>query len=167
MLPERQSAYRVGHSCETALLRVHSDLIAAAGNISLIALLDLSAAFDCVDHDILLQRLRCNYRLGEPILSWLRSYITSRTPFVRCNASRSSVSIVLSGVPQGSVLGPLLFLLYTAELLQVIQANNFFGHAYADDTQIYGSCKPTNVATCVPTCCVVLRTSRRGLHLID
>ena len=78
--------------------------------------------------------------------SWLRSYITSRTQFVRCNADRSSVSIVLSGVPQGSVLGPLLFLLYTAELLQVIQANNFSDHAYADDTQIYGSSKPTNVA---------------------
>ena len=148
MLPERQSAYRVGHSCESALLRVHSDLITAvdAGNISLIALRDLSAAFDCVDHDILLQRLRCNYGLSEPILSWLQSYITGRTQFVRCNTDRSSVSVVLSGVPQGSVLGPLLFLLYTAELLQVIQANNFCGHAYADDIQIYGSCKPSNVA---------------------
>ena len=88
MLPERQSAYRVGHSCETALLRVHSDLIAAAdaGNISLVALLDLSAAFDCVDHDILLQRLRCNYGLGEPILSWLLSHTIGRMQFVRCNA---------------------------------------------------------------------------------
>ena len=99
-----------------------------------------------VDHEILLQRLRFNYGLGQPILSWLHSYITNRTQCVRCNNDKSSVSVVVSGVPQGSVLGPLLFLLYTAELLQVIQARNLSGHGYADDTQIYGSCKPSDVA---------------------
>ena len=149
LLPERQSAYRVGHSCETALLRIHSDLVAAAdnGNISLIALLDLRAAFDCVDHDILLQRLRCNYGLGQPIVSWLHSYITGRMQCVRCNNDKSTVSVVSSGVPQGSVLGPLLFLLYTAEVLEVIRTNGLHGHGYADDTQIYGSCTPADTAT--------------------
>ena len=85
-LPARQSAYRVGHSCETALLRIHSDLIAAAdaGNISLIAMLDLSAAFDCVDHDILLSRLSCNFGLAQIITSWLKSYLTGRTQQVKC-----------------------------------------------------------------------------------
>ena len=87
LLPERQSAYRAGHSCETALLRVHSDLVAAAdaGNISLIAILDLSAAFDCVDHDILLKRLRCNFGLSSLTLDWLQSYLTGRTQVVKCH----------------------------------------------------------------------------------
>ena len=69
LLPAHQSAYRSGHSCETALLRIHFDLIAAAdaGNISLIAMLDLSAAFDCIDHAILLKRLACNFGLDQSI----------------------------------------------------------------------------------------------------
>jgi len=145
LLPERQSAYRAGHSCETALLRIHSDLVAAAdsGQISLIAMLDLSAAFDCVDHDILLERLSCNFGLDQPVTAWLRSYLAERTQLVKCHNDLSTIRVVHSGVPQGSVLGPLLFLLYTAELLKIIEAHGLSAHGYADDTQAYGSCLPS------------------------
>ena len=108
-------------------------------------MLDLSAAFDCVDHAILLQRLRCNYGLAPPIVNWLHSYLSGRLQLVKCNTDLSPPSVVLCGVPQGSVLGPLLFLLYTAELFQVIQARGLIGHGYADDTQMYGSCKPSEI----------------------
>ena len=129
-------------------MRIHSDLISAAdaGNISLIAMLDLSAAFDCVDHDILLSHLSCNFGLDQSITSWLRAYLTGRTHRVRCSADISSTREIFCGVPQGSVLGPLLFLLYTAELLHVIEARGLLGHAYADDTQLYGSCPPAKAA---------------------
>ena len=80
LLPKFQSAYRADHSTETALLRVHSDLVAAsdAGKISLIALLDLSAAFDTVDHAILLERLSTEFGLRGDVLSWIESYLTGR-----------------------------------------------------------------------------------------
>jgi hypothetical protein len=141
LLPARQSAYRSGHSCETDLLRIHSDLIAAAdaGNTSLIAMLDLSGASDCVDHDILLSRLSYNFGVARTITSWLKSYLSGRTDV-------SSTRAVSCGDPQGSVLGPLLFLLYTAELLQIIESRGLLGHAYADDTQMYSSCPPSKAA---------------------
>jgi hypothetical protein len=111
------------------------------------AMLDLSAAFDCVDHGILLKRLSCNFGLDQPVTTWLRSYLEGRTQFVKCHDNLSSTRVVHSGVPQGSVLGPLLFLLYTAELLKVIESHGLFAHGYADDTQAYGSCAPAKAAT--------------------
>ena len=85
LLPEYQSAYRANHSTETAVLRVFSDLVAAsdAGNISLMALLDLSAAFDTVDHDILFRRLEFDFGLSGSALSWLQSYLLGRRQSVR------------------------------------------------------------------------------------
>ena len=78
--PQHQSAYRANHSTETAVLRVFSDLVAAsdAGNISLMALLDLSAAFDTVDHDILLRRLESDFGLSGSAHLWLQSYLQGR-----------------------------------------------------------------------------------------
>jgi len=72
--------------------------------------------------------------------------VIGRSQLVKCGSDLSSVQAVQCGVPQGSVLGPLLFLLYTAELLEVIQARGLSGHAYADDTQLYGSCLPSQTA---------------------
>ena len=106
LLPARQSAYRSfmrdSDSCETALLRIHSDLVAAAdaGNISLVAMLDLSAAFDCVDHEILLKRLSHNFGLDLPITRWMQSYLTGRTQFVKCHTDISSTRAVLCGAPR-------------------------------------------------------------------
>ena len=138
LLPLLQSAYRSHHSTETALLKVLSDVLTAIDNkVTLLALLDLSAAFDCVDHDILLSRLQSRFGLDGAALAWIRSFLSDRTQRV-CFGGRLSAEIALIfGVPQGSVLGPLLFLLYTAELFDIISSLGLTGHSYADDTQVY------------------------------
>ena len=107
------------------------------GKITLLGMLDLSAAFDTVDHQILLNRLRHSFGITGTVLRWISSYLTGRTQFVRFNGSTSRITTVTSGVPQGSVLGPVLFLMYTADVVRVIEKNGFNVHAYADDLQIY------------------------------
>jgi len=150
LLPECQSAYRSNHSTETALICVHSDLVAAsvAGNISLLALLDMSAVilFDTVDHEILLMRLSTDFGLNGTVISWFTSYLSHRFQSVKClDVTSSSLHDVTCGVPQGSVLGPLLFILYTAGLSKIIQDHDLNSHFYADDSQIYSHCKPNEM----------------------
>jgi len=77
------------------------------------------------------------------VLNWFTSYLTGRVQYVRTMASSSIPSAVFCGVPQGSVLGPILFVLYTSDLLSMIQSHGLIPHAYADDTQIVGTCQPS------------------------
>jgi len=111
----------------------------------MLSLLDLSAAIDNVDHHSLLQRLRTSYGLRGVVLKWFTSYLAGCTQFVRTSATASLPLPVVHGVPQGSVLGPILFLLYVANLLQLIRRHQLVPHAYADDTQTYGFCRPCDV----------------------
>jgi hypothetical protein len=145
LLPRFQSAYRSGHSTETAVTKVLSDILTAidSGDISVLALLDLSAAFDTVDHRILLMRMQTSLGVSGPVLAWFMSYLTDRTQYVRLGSRRSPRRLVKFGVPQGSVLGPILFLLYTVDLPNIIEAHGLQPHIYADDTQIYGDSSPS------------------------
>jgi len=107
LLPSLQSAYRAQHSTETAVLKVLSDILTAAdrSDLSMLTLLDLSAAFDTVDHPILLRRLMTSHGVNGVVHMWISSYLANRTQYVCCPGSRSTPLPVLCGVPQGSVLG--------------------------------------------------------------
>jgi len=146
--PLLQSAYRKFHSTETALLKVFSDLCMAVdeGNICLLGLLDLSAAFDTVDHHILLTRLNNTFGISGTVLNWFTSYLNDRKQFVSMSGCKSSYSNVRCGIPQGSILGPLLFILYASPITDIINSHGLWSHCYADDSQIYFYCSPDQVA---------------------
>ena len=139
LFPQYQSAYRQFHSTETAVSKVLSDIYKASdqGYCSLLCMLDLSSAFDSVDTDILLSRLRLCFGFSEGPLAWVQSYLDNREQYVCHNEEVSHTVSLNCGVPQGSVLGPVLFLLYTSEVLNIIEQQGFSVHAYADDLQIY------------------------------
>ena len=137
--PNLQSAFRKGYSTETALLLVQNDLLEAldSGHQALLVMLDSSAAFDTIDHQILLGRLKSRFGICGTALSWFRSYLTSRTQYVKVNGKISASTPLLQGVPQGSVLGPLLFSLYVSPLEDIFAAHDIDAMIYADDTQLY------------------------------
>ena len=134
-----QSAYRKFHSCETATVIVVNDIKEhlAEGKLAALQFLDLSAAFDTIDHDILLERLMESYGIKDKALKWLESYLMNRTFNVNINGINSNRQKLKYGVPQGSLLGPLLFILYTKELTSIAESHNISIHIYADDTQLY------------------------------
>ena len=113
-----QSAYKVGHSAETALLCIKNEihLSLSKGMPTALVLLDLSAAFDTIDHDTLLSCLSSRFGFVGSALKWFRSYLQDRFQSVKIGSSLSNLFKLKFGVPQGSVLGPLLFSLYTTPL---------------------------------------------------
>ena len=139
-----QSAYRKFHSVETALLRIQNDLLLAIDKrqVTALILLDLSAAFDTIDHDILLARLSSTFGITGPALDLITSYLTDRHQFVCIDSDSSNLAPLNTGVPQGSVLGPLLFTLYTTPISYLLQDSSMSFHLYADDTQLYISFSP-------------------------
>ena len=139
-----QSAYRQYHSTETTLLKVKDDFMRAldGSKLCLLILLDLSAAFDTIDHSILLSMLSSRYGIRGTALKWFESYLSDRKQTVIVNGKKSEPHSLQYGVPQGSILGPQLFTMYMAPLADVMRKHGVSFHSYADDTQIYLSFHP-------------------------
>jgi len=149
-------AYRPFHSTETAVLSVHNDVARCIdnGQVSLLVLLDLSAAFDTVDHQILQSILPERFAVADIALSWFSSYLTDRTQQFTYAGSCTPSFTVDCSVPQRSVLGPLEFIVYTEDIVQLADYHNTSSHLYVD-TQLYASCRPedfNDVRTCFSSC---------------
>ena len=134
-----QSGYRPHHSCETLLVRMFNDIngLSDENKIVSLLLLDLSAAFDVLDHDILLRKLQYDYGIGSNVLRWIESYLKNRSFAVKINNTTSKLCDILYGVPQGSLLGPILFILYTKELKRIARHFGLDIQLYVDDSQLY------------------------------
>ena len=148
LFPVFQSAYRQNHSTETALLKVMNDILLNMNNqcVTLLILLDSSAAFDTVNHDTMLRRLEYSFGIQGKALSWFASYLSGRAQRIMMNESLSKPFKLECGVPQGSCLGPLLFTLYTSELFEIIKYHLPMIHCYAYDSQVYISFSPNDRA---------------------
>jgi hypothetical protein len=136
-----QSAYRKFHSTETALLKIQNDLLLASNQqkVSALILLDLSAAFDTIDHRTLFTRLSTFFGITGSALKLIESYLCDRTQSVVIGDTTTPPSPLRTGVPQGSVLGPLLFSMYTSPISHIFDNSPISHHLYADDTQLYMS----------------------------
>ncbi|PFX26452.1 putative RNA-directed DNA polymerase from transposon BS [Stylophora pistillata] len=143
-----QSAYKSNHNTETALIRVHNDIAMAIDqrNSAILVLFDVSAAFDTVDHGLLLSRLSNRFGIAGTVLEWFRSYLSDPTQFVQVNDACSASHVLESGVPQGSVLGPLLYSLYKSPLGEIARQHQMLYHFYADDTKLYITFRTSSVS---------------------
>ena len=144
-----QSAYRQNCSTETALLKVKTDILEAIDKkeVTCLIMLDLSAAFDTVNHHLLLNRLRHRFGVCNKVLAWLESYLTNRTQKAviqngEGQKAQSAIKPLTQGIPQGSILGPILFNLFVAPLGEICRGMGVSFHGYADDTQNYLSFRP-------------------------
>uniref|UniRef100_A0A3P9JCY3 Reverse transcriptase domain-containing protein n=1 Tax=Oryzias latipes TaxID=8090 RepID=A0A3P9JCY3_ORYLA len=166
-----QSGFKKNHSTETALLKVSNDVLMAAdsGQYTVLILLDLKSAFDTVNHEIMLERLHNNYGLSGSVLNWFVSYFSGRSYKVCVNSLSSEAKILSCGVPQGSVLGPILFTLYMIPLGRLISKfSNISYHLYADDIQLYcsfGKNNYTNLSNLLD-CLASIRVWLNDNHLL-
>ena len=146
LFPLLQSAYRKGHSTETALLREQNDILMNMDRqqVTLLVLFDLSVAFDTVDHRILLHRMVTSFGITGTALEWFKLYLTNRSQRVVFGKGQSKSFQPPYGVPQGSCLGPLLFTVYSSKLFDVIKKYLPTVHVFADDTQLYLSFQPNS-----------------------
>ena len=124
-----QSAYRLGHSTETALLKIVNDLLAAldVNHISLLSLLDLSAAFDTIDHSI--STLHHTFGISGTAMSWFQSYLSDQIQVVSDNGAFTAPAALNFGVPQGSVLGPILFVFYAHPISEIVSYHSLSHHS--------------------------------------
>ena len=134
LLPDYQSAYRKNFSCETALVKLHNDIMWSMENQRITAMIaiDLSAAFDTVDHNILLDVLNKRFGISGKALEWYDSYLRPRSLRVNVNSSYSSTKALDFSVPQGSCAGPSLYSVYASTMQDIVPATIDI-HGYADD----------------------------------
>ena len=142
-----QSAFGKHHSTETLLIKLFNDIGSTldAGRNALLTLLDLSSAFDTLDHEILFESLHSRFGLTGNVLSWIKSYLFHRSEAVSINGILSNLQPVKTGVPQGSILGPILFNLYISPIEDIVHAHALSTLLYADDVQLYFSLSTSNI----------------------
>jgi len=145
MLDRKQSGFRKNRSCTTAIIDVVEDIRIYQDKkfVTFLLLLDFSKAFDTIDPEILCLKLYNYYKFSKTATKLIKSYLSERFQAVSLNSKISSFLPVKTGVPQGSVLGPLLFSLYINDLPKVIK--HCTHHMYADDVQLYFSCPTANI----------------------
>ena len=138
LLHKQQSGFREGHSTESALILMIDSWLKAINDGKFVGCLmvDFRKAFDLVDHNLLLQKLRL-YKCDENSLQWFNSYLSNRTQMVSINYKVSSSESIKFGVPQGSILGPLMFLIFINDLPLVLDNTITSTDLYADDTTVY------------------------------
>ena len=129
-------------------MKVVNDLFLSLnkGNISVLALLDFSSAFETIDHPILVNRLHTDFGFTDTVLQWFSSYQTDRPHYVSLPNHCSAFTRVHSGVPQGSVLGPILFTMYIKPLSAIIDSHSIMHHSFADDLQLQISAPPDRIS---------------------
>lgn len=139
-----QSAYRKFHSTESALLKVQNDILQSLDNncVTVLVLLDLSAAFDTIDHQTLPHRLENLFGITGKPLAWMSSYLSDRFQTVCVDGMLSAPVGMNYSVPQGSVLGPKNYIMYTKPVGNICRSHGLKHHFYADDSQLYLSFKP-------------------------
>ena len=134
-----QSAYCTGHSAETTILRVHHEITCALdkNRCAVLVMLDLSAAFDVIDHTILRKRLEYSFGISGGALQWLLSYLHDMTQCIAIGFVHSDEFHLQCGVPQRSVLGPKLHCIFSKPIAEICRRHNMSYHFYANDTQLY------------------------------
>ena len=139
-----QSANRPCHSTETALQKVVDDLCLSLnkGNISVLALLDFSSAFDTIDLSILVHHLHTEFGFTDTVLQWFSSYLTDRTHYISLSNHCSAFALVHSGVPKGAVLGPILFIMYTNPMSAIIDSHSIIHYSSAGNLRLQMSAPP-------------------------
>ena len=164
-----QSAYKKHHSTETAILHIVNDLIRSMDNRKVVcmAMLDLSAAFDTIDHDIILHRFRTSQGLCDDVINWIESYLRGRTQRVKVNDTTSESLEINEGTVQGSKFGCRGYVKYVEPLGELLRESVCSYHGYADDNSVWNSANPkipNDVTDCIVSLEQTLATTRNWMY---